>query len=199
MLSMAQHLLDTGASFHLEYFSRSIEHTAFKNLLSTSRFDGKVTFHHALDRDAVCAYLRERLRCRPQGAQLYLCGPRPFMDSVKEAASQTWSPEAVHLEYFSADQTSNSGHQKAFRVRLARSGREYEIPADKSIVETLAAHGIHIETSCEQGVCGTCATGLLEGQPDHRDLFLTDTEKQACDRLMPCVSRSKSEILVLDI
>jgi vanillate O-demethylase ferredoxin subunit len=87
----------------------------------------------------------------------------------------------------------------AFKVRLARSGGEYIIPTDRSIVETLAEYGIHIETSCEQGACGSCLTGLLAGEPDHRDVFLTDAEKQAGDKMLPCVSRSKSEVLVLDL
>ena len=56
-----------------------------------------------------------------------------------------------------------------------------------------------IETSCEQGVCGTCLTGVLEGKPDHRDVFLTDEEKDACDKIMPCVSRAQSDVLVLDL
>ena len=49
-----------------------------------------------------------------------------------------------------------------------------------------------VDTSCEQGVCGTCLTGVLEGEPDHRDVFLTDAEKLANDRMTVCVSRAKS-------
>lgn len=121
------------------------------------------------------------------------------MDLVEATAAATWPPEAVHLEYFAADPSSLAGPRETFKVRLARSGGEYSIPVDQSIVEALAGHGITIETSCEQGVCGTCLTGLLQGQADHRDVFLTDAEKQAGDKVMPCVSRARSEILVLDI
>ena len=84
-------------------------------------------------------------------------------------------------------------------ARLARSGGEYVIPADKSIVEALAEQGVNIDTSCEQGVCGTCLTGVLDGVPDHRDVFLTDDEKKAGDKVMPCVSRACSDILTLDL
>jgi vanillate monooxygenase ferredoxin subunit len=199
ILSMAHYLQAAGSSFELQYFSRSIQHTAFHELLSGPEFKGKVSFHYALEPEAVRAYLRKLLWHRADGAHLYLCGPRPFMDLVESTAAATWPPEAVHLEYFTADPASLSGPRETFTVKLARSGGEYTIPADKSIVELLAAHGVHIETSCEQGVCGTCLTGLLEGTPDHRDVFLTDEEKEACDKMMPCVSRAKSEVLVLDL
>ncbi len=199
ILSMAHYLRAAGSSFELQYFSRSIQHTAFHELLSGSEFKGKVSFHYALEPEAVRAYLRKLLWHRADDTHLYLCGPRPFMDLVESTAAATWPPEAVHLEYFAADPASLSGPRETFTVKLARSGGEYTIPADKSIVELLAAHGVHIETSCEQGVCGTCLTGLLEGTPDHRDVFLTDEEKEACDKMMPCVSRAKSEVLVLDL
>lgn len=199
LLAMALHLEARQASFELQYFSRSIGHTAFHTLLSERRFAGRVAFHYALEPEAVRAYLRKLLWHRRDGAHLYLCGPRPFMDLVEQTAAATWPPEVVHLEYFSADPSSLAGSREAFRVRLARSGGEYVIPAEQSIVQALAEKGIEIETSCEQGVCGTCLTGVLEGIPDHRDVFLTDEERAACDKFLPCVSRARSEVIVLDL
>jgi ferredoxin len=84
-----------------------------------------------------------------------------------------------------------------FVVRLARSGRELGVPPDRSIVDVLRAAGIEVETSCEQGVCGTCRTRYLEGSPDHRDFVLTDGE-QATD-VMICCARSFAPVLVLDL
>ncbi len=198
LLSMALHLHATGQSFELQYFSRSIPYTAFHDLLSDPKF-GKVTFHYALEPEAVRSYLRKLLWHRQQGAHLYLCGPRPFMDLVEQTAASTWPPEAVHLEYFSADPASLSGERHTFTVRLARTGVEFVVAEQESIVEAAAEKGVHIETSCEQGVCGTCLTGILEGTPDHRDVFLTDEEREAGDKFLPCVSRAKSERLVLDL
>ena len=199
LLSMARSLQEFGASFELQYFSRSIPHTAFHDALAAPRYRGKAAFHYALEPEAVRAYLRKLLWHRREGAHLYLCGPRAFMDLVEQTAAPTWPPEAVHLEYFSADPASLAGPRETFRVRLARSGGEYEIPAGQTIVQALAAQGFQIVTSCEQGVCGTCLTGLLEGTPEHRDVFLTDQERQAGDKIMPCVSRAKGDILVLDL
>jgi len=199
MLSMARHLLARGGPFELQYFTRSIEHTAFHDLLSGAEFSDQVSFHYGLDAEALRVHLQALLSCRPDGAQLYLCGPRPFMDLVVATAAVNWPAEAVHLEYFAADPRLEAAPQQAFRVKLARSGASYDIPAGKSIVQALAAHGVEIPTACEQGICGTCLTGVLEGTPDHRDAFLSEAEKHACDQILPCVSRAKSPLLVLDL
>jgi len=199
LLSMARHLAAAGASFELQYFTRSIQHAAFHDVLSAAPFAGKVHFHYAVDPEAVRAYLRRHLWHRPDNAHLYLCGPRPFMDLVETTAQANWPPETVHLEYFAADPASLAGPRDSFIVRCARAGVTCEVSGEQSIVQALLAKGFFVETSCEQGVCGTCLTGVLEGVPDHRDVFLTDEERAAGDKIMPCVSRSRSEVLVLDL
>ena len=199
LLSMARHLLASGAEFEINYFSRSITHTAFHERLSAPEFKGKVAFHYAIEPDAIKTYLRNLLWERPQDGHLYLCGPGPFMDTVQDVAAATWPPQSVHLEYFAADPSALSGPQDAFEVTLARTGGTYTIPEGETIVQVLARNGIQIDVSCEQGVCGTCLTGVLEGTPDHKDVYLDDEERKACDKIMPCVSRSLSPKLVLDI
>jgi vanillate O-demethylase ferredoxin subunit len=73
------------------------------------------------------------------------------------------------------------------------------VSADESLVQALAKHGVKVVTSCRQGVCGTCLTGLHEGQADHRDAFLSHKEHRAGDKIMVCVSRAKGDRLVLDL
>jgi vanillate O-demethylase ferredoxin subunit len=199
LLSMARHLLASGADFEIHYFSRSVRHTAFHALLSAPEFKGRAAFHYAIEPDSIKAYLRNLLRERPQDGHLYLCGPGPFMDAVQDAAAATWPPQVVHLEYFAADPAVLSGPQAAFEVVLAYSGGTYTIPEGETIVEVLARNGIQIDVSCEQGVCGTCLTGVLEGTPDHKDMYLDDEERKACNKMTPCVSRSLSPKLVLDL
>ena len=199
LLCMALDLHARGRSFELQYFSRSLAHTAFHATLSHPGFANQVGFHYALDPDAVRAYMRKHLWHRQEGAHLYLCGPRPFMDLVEQTAAVTWPPESVHLEYFQADPAALAGPRETFLVKLARSGRQCVVPPDKSIVRALEEVGVYVETSCEQGVCGTCLTGVLDGVPDHRDVFLTDEEKAANDRMLVCVGRARSDVLVLDL
>lgn len=86
-----------------------------------------------------------------------------------------------------------------FTVVCAREGRRFSIPAGKTILEILSSAGVNVPYSCEQGVCGTCETKILAGQPDHRDLILTETEQASGKTMMICCSRSFSEELVLDL
>ncbi|WP_437882415.1 2Fe-2S iron-sulfur cluster-binding protein [Pseudomonas sp. LRF_L74] len=75
----------------------------------------------------------------------------------------------------------------------------YSIPADRSITQVLDEAGICIPVTCEQEICGTCLTGVLEGEPDHRDSFLTTEERVTNDQFTPCCSRARSACLVLDL
>lgn len=87
----------------------------------------------------------------------------------------------------------------AFQVKIASSGKIVDIPADKSVVEALDEAGIEVTVSCEQGICGTCLTGVNEGEPDHRDSYLTDEEHAANDVMTLCCSRAKSGLIELDL
>lgn len=199
LLCMAYDLRGRGAPFKLHYFTRSIEQTAFHGVLSQAQFADIVSFHYAIEPARVREYLHKLLWQRPEGAHLYVCGPRAFMDLVEEIAGATWPPEAIHVEYFAADPMASAGPCEAFDITLARSGGTINVPADKSIAQVLAAHGIANLTSCEQGVCGTCLVGVLEGEPDHRDAFLSDAERKANHKMLVCVSRAKGKSLKLDL
>jgi vanillate O-demethylase ferredoxin subunit len=108
-------------------------------------------------------------------------------------------PNAVHRESFAADQTLLAGPCEDFEVELARSGKTIFVPKDSSILEALGSNGFEVEHCCKEGVCGTCLTNVLEGEPDHRDSFLTQSERKAGDRILICVSRSKTGKLVLEL
>ena len=117
---------------------------------------------------------------------------------VTTAKALGWAQDHIHLEYFGAPAQDTSGDQ-GFEVRIASTGKVYPIAPDVSVVEALRKEGIDILTSCEQGVCGTCLTRVLEGEVDHRDMYLTDEEKAANEQFMPCCSRARSKLLVLDL
>lgn len=199
IFSMARHLVAGKKSFSLHYFTRSPDHTAFRAVLGSSPLTEHLHLFYALDPEAVKKYLRTTLWHRPPGGHLYICGPSAFMDVVEEIASHTWPPEAVHTEYFSADPRSLAGPKQAFEVVLSRSGVTVEVKEGQTIVDALAAKGIVVDVSCQQGICGTCLTGVLEGEPDHRDIFLTESEKRMGQKIMVCVSRALSPRLVLDL
>ena len=87
----------------------------------------------------------------------------------------------------------------AFEVVIASSGQVIPVPADQSVTQALEGAGVFVPTSCEQGVCGTCVTAILEGEPEHQDQFLSDEERAGQDLFTPCCSRSRSARLVLDL
>ena len=84
-------------------------------------------------------------------------------------------------------------------MQLGRGGELVRIGAGESVVAALARHGVEIAVSCEQGVCGTCITRVLDGIPDHRDSYFTEQEKAGNAEFTPCCSRAKSSVLVLDL
>lgn len=198
ILSMAEHLASMGADFELHYCARSSERAAFLERLKMSPFADRVRVH--FDEIADSRLQAATLLANPQaGHHLYVCGPSGFMQHVLDTATSLgWSDEHLHREYFAAAPLDTSA-DGTFSIKLSSSGQVFEIAADKSVVQVLESHGIEIPVSCEQGVCGTCLTRVLEGVPDHRDLFLTEDEQAANDQFTPCCSRARSALLVLDL
>jgi vanillate O-demethylase ferredoxin subunit len=200
IISMARLLRQRGHGFELLYFSRSKAHAAFRDEFDSGLLGEHGRMLFGMDRDAVEATLDRALRERAPGCHLYLCGPQPFMETVRAvAARHGWPEEAVHLEYFAGTAAPEVRSEASFDLTLARSGRTLSIPADKTIVDVLRDAGVEVETSCEQGVCGTCVVRVLEGVPDHQDCFLTAQEKARGDCMAVCVSRSRTKSLVVDL
>jgi ferredoxin len=179
----------------LHYFARGAAHLAFAERLD--RLDA-VERHLGLAPAQTRLALTNLLTTLPTGHDVYICGPRALIDCALEVAESAGiDASRVHVERFANE--VDTSHDKPFRVRLARSGGELTVPAGVSLAAMLHAHGAAVETSCEQGVCGTCRVGVLDGEPEHRDVYLSDTEKAAGRCMMACVSRSASALLVLDL
>lgn len=198
ILCMAERLAHSDADFEMHYCARSSERAAFVERIKNSSFADRVFLH--FDEQPETALDSARVLAQPgENVHLYVCGPGGFMQHVLDSArAQGWQEDSLHREYFAATpaDTSNDG---SFSVKVGSTGQVFEIPADKTVVQVLESHGIDIAMSCEQGICGTCLTRVLEGVPDHRDLFLTENEQALNDQFTPCCSRSKSPLLVLDI
>ncbi|MFD0668392.1 PDR/VanB family oxidoreductase [Ramlibacter sp. MAHUQ-53] len=197
LLCMAQRLAATGVSFELHACNRSLARSAFVGEMQAF---GERFHLHLDDGDAAQKLdLPALLKKAPAGSRIYVCGPGGFIDFVVNTAkAQGWPADHVHLEYFGAAPQDTTGDQ-AFEVRIASTGKTYTVPADQPVSTALAAQGVEIMVSCEQGVCGTCLTRVLEGEVDHRDLYLTDAEKACHDQFLPCCSRAKGKLLVLDL
>jgi vanillate O-demethylase ferredoxin subunit len=199
ILAMAEQLASAGADFELHYCTRSKERTAFMERIAASRFASRVHFHFGAGPadqqfDAAAAVGQPA-----PGTHLYVCGPNAYMVAVIEAARQLGWPDAnVHREYFSGT-AAHAGNDTAFDLKLARSGKVVHVAKGQTALDALTACGVDVQVSCGEGTCGTCLTRVLDGDPDHRDVFLTAADRARKDSFLPCCSRAASPMLVLDL
>lgn len=131
-------------------------------------------------------------------ARIYCCGPEPLLAAVR-AASAHWPPGSLHVERFAARPVEEDGTDSTFEVEFARSGISVTVPPEESIVDAAEAAGVPIIYSCQEGTCGSCEVAVLDGEPDHRDSILSEAEREVGKTMMVCVSRAKSDRIVLDL
>jgi ferredoxin-NADP reductase len=133
---------------------------------------------------------------------VYVCGPEPLLVAVEDWCA-SWPTGSLHFERFKVKPPSETAPVPAipetFEVVMQRSGTTVTIPPDRSILEVVEEAGAFVLSACREGICGTCETVVLEGNPDHRDSVLTPAEREAGGVMMICVSRSCTRRLVLDL
>ncbi|WP_260925108.1 PDR/VanB family oxidoreductase [Novosphingobium sp. 9] len=199
ILAMAETLSALGTPFALHYACRSRASAAFLDRITASPFAEQAQCHFD-DEAGGPLDLAAALAEAPEGAHVYVCGPAGFIDAVLGAAQAAGFPEAaLHREFFAATAHEATAADGAFTVEIASTGQRIAVAADQPVIDALAAQGIDLPVSCEQGVCGTCVTRVLEGIPDHRDMFMTAAEHASNDQFTPCCSRAKTPLLVLDL
>jgi len=196
LASMTMTLQRGGHAYRLCYLARSAEHFALMDRLAP--LGDALECLSGLDAAASRAVIAERLGPYREAHHVYVCGPTGLIGCVRELAAELgWPDEAVHFEHFgNAAPLDTRG---AFQVRLARSGLNLTVPDGQTLLQTLREHGVPVPSSCEQGACGTCRVAVLDGQPDHRDVYLNAAERKRGDCLMSCVSRASSAALTLDL
>ncbi|NMG66119.1 2Fe-2S iron-sulfur cluster binding domain-containing protein [Azoarcus indigens] len=199
LLAMAHALAAEGGDFVLHYCARSAGRQAFREALQQADFAARVRLHAddaagpGFDPVALYAGL-------PAESHVYVCGPAGFMEAMLAAARAAGVANArLHREYFSAPADAVAKEGGAFVVRLAQTGLEVEVGAEESVAAALARAGVELPLACGQGVCGTCLTPVLEGRPEHRDIFMSADEHALNRSFTPCCSRSHTPLLVLDL
>ncbi|WP_405947481.1 PDR/VanB family oxidoreductase [Streptomyces prunicolor] len=174
--------LPESANWRLLYAGRTRESMPFLDEIENLGADRVTVVAGLPDLDGELADL-------PEGAVVYCCGPEGLMAAVAERFPD------VRLERFAP--RAPLGGNAAFEVELRRSGRTLTVPADSTVLAAVRAELPNTLYSCEQGFCGTCQQRVLEGEVEHRDELLTDAER--ADSMLICVSRARSERLVLDL
>ncbi|MRT43452.1 2Fe-2S iron-sulfur cluster binding domain-containing protein [Enterobacteriaceae bacterium RIT702] len=195
LLVMAETLAARQADFTLHLYLKRADELAFSARLSN--LGARVVIHYSSEGDSLRQRVPDDLT-QPDNAALVFCGPAGFMEHLQQLARQNgWSEAQLHSERFQPTTTVTAGG--AFTVELASSGARFAVGEQQTIAEVLENAGIELPLSCEQGMCGSCITGVLAGEPDHRDDVLSKQERAANDCIVLCCSRARSPLLVLDL
>ena len=196
ILCMAERLKHIDAPFEFHYATRSRNRAAFIDRAKAC--NGHIYFD---DEPQINRLDLEQLLTLPDpDTHVYVCGPSGFIGAVLTTTARLgWPDVQVHREFFAAAEEIEKAPSDVFEIQIASTGKVLMVPPDASVTDILVSHGIDIPVSCQQGVCGTCITRLLDGVPDHRDTFMTAAEHARNDRFTPCCSRAITSSLVLDL
>ncbi|RYE43743.1 MAG: oxidoreductase [Hyphomicrobiales bacterium] len=194
LLPMVRTLASRGADWRLVYGGRTEESMAFVDELA--HFGDRVVLVPQ-DRAGLLP-LAELLGTPRPDTAVFCCGPEPLIAAVESAMTE-WPPHSLHVERFHPRPDADAGPKDTFEVELARTNITVTVGESETIAEALEAAGVETTTSCREGTCGTCETVVLEGEPDHRDSYLTEEEQEDNSVMMICCSRSKGCRLVLDL
>lgn len=192
--AMAESLAARGADWKLLYCGRSRSAMAF--LPELQRLCGDRITVHCDDEQSGPPDLAAVLGGDHAEADVYCCGPEPFIAAVEDNLPEAAS---LHVERFRAAAAQHPATDDGFDVVCDGSGTRVRVEPGTSILSALRGSGMDLPSSCEEGICGTCETKVLGGEPEHRDHVLTDAEKGSNETMMLCVSRCRSAELVLDL
>ncbi len=194
MIAMAHELHAKGAAFELHYSGRSRAQMGYLDDLAAMPWAQNVQVH--VSSEGSRAHLDDILKYTP-GAHVYTCGADAYMMAVMDAASD-FPEENRHLEYFSVpDMPDYENH--AFSIKLMKSGRVLQVPADRTASDVLLENGVHVDVKCSDGICGVCKCGLGAGQVEHRDFVLSKAQRETA--FITCQSRAADPdgIIELDL
>jgi ferredoxin-NADP reductase len=196
IVSMATALKAAGRPYRMVYAARSAGAMAFAEALM-AQHGPALTLHHD-DQAGGALDLKPLIEGVSRDAHVYVCGPRPMIEAAREIADAAGLPhDHIHFELFQT--TAHDADETAFEVEVASTGQVFTIPPGRTIIEVLEEEGIDLMYDCQRGDCGICQTDVLEGEPDHRDVVLTEAERASGKVMQICVSRAKSPRLKLDL
>jgi ferredoxin-NADP reductase len=198
ILAMLEDAQRASSDWTLLYGGRTRASMAFVDELA-ERYPDRVTVWPQDERGLLD--LTSVLQDAADDTLVYSCGPEGLLTAVEQNCAH-WPAGALHIERFAAKAPTTEQAAEAlerFEVVCHRTGVTLEVTPDQSILEVIEEADIPTMASCYEGVCGTCETRVLEGIPDHRDSVLSEAEKNAGEVMLPCVSRSRTERLVLDL
>jgi vanillate O-demethylase ferredoxin subunit len=198
-LPMAARLNARSRAWRMHYCVRTKDRAGLLQELMTLASEGEGTVLPNFDEEPGGAMLDLNRVIGALGPHdhVYCCGPAGMLDAFRKACkAHDFADEQVHFEYFSS--TTEAATEGGYEVVLAKSGLTLKVAPGQTILHAMLAAGVDVPYSCEDGICGTCETTVLAGTPDHRDMILSERERQRGNRMMICCSGSKTATITLD-
>lgn len=192
LIPMAEQAEKLGVEWKLHYLGRSHTHLAYADEL-VKRFGTKVVLH--LADESTRLNLDQLIDSLSAETEVYSCGPERLLDALELRMGET---DRLHVERF-APKEQEFEPNRSFTVVAEKSGVEFEVPEDESILVAADFEGIEVEGDCLEGTCGSCETRVVEGGVEHRDSILTPKQQRENSCMMICVSRARGDRLVLDL
>ena len=195
ILAMMHALRSTGAEFQLHYAAQTEEYMAYRELAQQLAGDG---FHAYYSQSVNPSRmdLTAILDDAQPGRHAYVCGPHRLNQAVINMAQKFgWSDKAVHRESFGARSEKSD---RPIDVELALSGMTVHVEPGTTILDALIEAGAFVSYECKRGECGTCQARVLEGEPMHRDVSLTQQQRNEDKLMCTCVSWGRTARLVLE-
>jgi ferredoxin-NADP reductase len=195
LVGMARALERHGRPFRLLHAARTREDLAFARELTELLGERHERFVSAEGRRLDLAGEIERLH--PEG-ELYLCGPLRMGDAARAAWRAQGRP-AGRLRF----ETFASGGRfapEAFTVHVRERAEPVHVPENQTMLAALRGAGVEMMWDCLRGECGLCTVDVVavEGELDHRDVFLSEDEQREGRRLCTCVSRAVGGAIEVD-
>ncbi len=191
-LSMMAELAEKKGSFELHYAAKTMEQCAFYDFLRRT-YPEQCHFYFSREADGK-RLSPAGLSDHRIGTHVYFCGPERMIEEFSQTAEADGYPSInVHYERFAPPPIKE---RHPFQVKLQKSGGQFEVSADSSLLDTLHENGIKVPYSCRAGGCGTCEVEVEEGEIIHYDSFLTEEQQKSQRRMLSCVSRGKGRLVL---
>ncbi len=195
MIAMAHELHAAKQSFVMHYSCSTRKDAAYLQDLAAVPWHQCIHLHFSDEGSR--ADLDALLASHSPGTHVYTCGPDAYMQSVVAAAEKAGlSNEQIHSEYFSLPEVPEYINYP-FTLKLIQSGKQFEVPADKSATDVLTENGIQIDVKCSDGLCGVCKCSIVSGEVEHRDFVLSKSQQKR--EVILCQSRAAQRDGILEI
>lgn len=197
LIPMIERAESLGIPWRLVYGGRSRESMAY--LPELQRYGDRIALRPT-DEVGILDFAMDVTKdLTPGTAAVYACGPGQMLTALTGHCRD--QGVELHVEHFRADEhpVRGAGQDTAFVCELGRTGRTVEVGPDETIIQALEREGIFTRSDCREGTCGSCETAVLAGTVEHRDVLLSDAEREANGTMMICISRATCPRLVIDL